>query len=439
MLEKYLNKVVTADKAAEAIKSGDWVDFGFGSGFPELMDAALAKRKGAVTDVKIRGGLVYRPSIAVVECDPDHESFDYYSWHLGNAERKYFSAGQIHFAPMLLRLLPQMYREYLTVDVACIPVSKPDENGCCGLGLASYAWKTIMKKARTVIFEVNEHMPTLQGVDGSHRVSLDDADLIVEGEHAPLAANKYRTPSEADIKIAEYVVNEIPNGATLSLGVGTVPFTIAEMLAKSDKEDLGCHTGTISDAFLMLYQAGKLTGRRKEINTGLAAWNLASGSAELYQWLNDRPDLFYPADVDYIHNPRNMEKLSNFISINGGVQLDLMGQENAESVGIRQLSGTGGQLDFLEGAFLSPGGAGYICINSARKDKKGQLHSNILASIPAGSTISAPRGLIQNVATEYGVAHLTGLTLKERAYAMISVAHPAFRDELKAYADATFK
>ena len=155
MLEKYLNKVVTADKAAEAIKSGDWVDFGFGSGFPELMDAALAKRKGTVTDVKIRGGLVYRPSIAVVECDPNHESFDYYSWHLGNAERKYFSAGQIHFAPMLLRLLPQMYREYLTVDVACIPVSRPDENGCCGLGLASYAWKTIMKKARTVIFEIN--------------------------------------------------------------------------------------------------------------------------------------------------------------------------------------------------------------------------------------------------------------------------------------------
>ena len=430
MLEKYRSKVVTADKAAEAIKSGDWVDFGFGSGFPELMDAALAKRKGAVTDVKIRGGLVYRPSIAVVECDPDHESFDYYSWHLGNAERKYFSAGQIHFAPMLLRLLPQMYREYLTVDVACIPVSKPDENGCCGLGLASYAWKTIMKKARTVIFEVNEHMPTLQGVDGSHRVSLDDADLIVEGEHAPLAANKYRTPSEADIKIAEYVVNEIPNGATLSLGVGTVPFTIAEMLAKSDKEDLGCHTGTISDAFLMLYQAGKLTGRRKEINTGLAAWNLASGSAELYQWLNDRPDLFYPADVDYIHNPRNMEKLSNFISINGGVSLTSWDRKMlnlSEPASFRY----GRPAGLSRRAFLSPGRAGYICINSARKDKKGQLHSNILASIPAGSTISAPRGLIKMSLPEIWRAHLTGLTLKERLYAMISVAHPAFRDELK--------
>lgn len=439
MIGKYSDKVKSPLEAAKAIKSGDWVDFGFGSGFPELMDEALAARKDELHDVKIRGGLVYRPAIQVVECDPEQKSFQYYSWHLGAAERKYYTAGKIRFAPMLLRLLPQMYREYLTVDVACIPVSKPDADGYCGLGLASYCWKTIMKKAKTVIFEINEHMPTLQGVDGSHRVSLDEADIIVEGQHAPLATNSYRKPSEADIRIAENVVREIPDGATLSLGVGTVPFTIAQLLAQSDKTDLGCHTGTISDAFLALYKAGKLTNKRKEINTGYAAWNLVSGSQELYDWLQNEPQLFYPADVDYIHNPRNMEKISNFISINGGVQLDLMGQENAESVGTRQLSGTGGQLDFLEGAFLSPGGAGYICIESSREDKKGELHSNILATIPAGSTISAPRGLIQNVATEYGVAHLTGLTLKERAYAMIAVAHPAFRSDLKAYADEHFK
>ncbi|MCH3950377.1 MAG: acetyl-CoA hydrolase [Acidaminococcus sp.] len=439
MLEKYRNKVKSPAEAAKAIKSGDWVDFGFGSGFPELMDAALAARKDELHDVKIRGGLVYRPAIQVVECDPEQKSFEYFSWHLGAAERKYYTAGHIHFVPMMLRLLPQMYREYLHVDVACIPVSKPDENGYCGLGLANYCWKTIMKNAKTVIFEINEHMPMLQGVDGSHRVSLDDADIIVEGEHGPLATNNYRTPSEADLKIAENVVAEIPDGATLSLGVGTIPFTIAEILAKSDKTDLGCHTGTISDAFLMLYKAGKLTNKKKELRTGLSDWNLVSGSQELYDWLQAEPQLFYPADLDFIHNPRNMEQISNFISINGGVQLDLMGQENAESVGTRQLSGVGGQLDFLEGAFLSPGGAGYICINSSRKDKKGELHSNILAAIPSGSAISGPRALIQNVATEYGIAHLTGLSLKERAYAMISVAHPAFRDELKAYADATFK
>ena len=171
----------------------------------------------------------------------------------------------------------------------------------------------------------------------------------------------------------------------------------------------------------------------------MATWNLASGSQELYDWLQEKPELFYPADVDYVHNPRVMEKISNYISINGGVQLDLMGQENAESVGIRQLSGTGGQLDFLEGAFLSKGGAGYICIESSRVDKKGVRHSNILPTIPAGSTISAPRGLIQNVATEFGVAHLTGLSLRERAEAMISVAHPDFRDEMREYAEKTFR
>jgi acyl-CoA hydrolase len=439
MIEKYRSKVMSPAEAAKVIKSGDWVDFGFGSGFPELMDAAIAARKDELHDVKIRGGLVYRPAIQVVECDPEQKSFDYYSWHLGAAERKYYTAGRIHFVPMLLRLLPQMYREYLHVDVACIPVSKPDANGYCGLGLASYGWKTIMKAAKTVIFEVNEHMPTLQGVDGSHRVSLDDADIIVEGEHEPLCTNGYRAPSEADLAIAANVAAEIPDGATLSLGVGTIPFTIAQALIQSDKQDLGCHTGTISDAFLMLYKAGKLTNKRKEINTGLCTWNLASGSQELYDWLQNEPQLFYPADLDYVHNPRVMEKISNFISINGGVQLDLMGQENAESVGTRQLSGMGGQLDFLEGAFLSQGGNGYICINSARKDKKGELHSNIVATIPSGSAISGPRALIQNVATEYGVAHLTGLSLKERAYAMIRVAHPQFRDELKEYADRTFK
>lgn len=438
MLDKYRNKIKSPAEAAKVVKNGDWVDFGFGNGFPELFDEALAARRDELQDVKIRGGLVYRPIIHTIDCDPDRKHFQYYSWHLGGYERKMFTAGRLQFVPMLLRLLPEMYRDYLRVDVAVVPVSKPDEQGYCGLGLANFCWKTIMEKARTVIFEVNEKMPCLQGVDGSHRVSLDEADIIMEGQHGPLCTSSYRTPSEADLQIARNVVAEIPNGATLSLGVGTIPFTIAQMLAQSDREDLGCHTGTISDAFLALYKAGKLTNAKKEVKTGLNTWNLASGSQELYDWLQENPQLFYPAELDYVHNPRVIEKISNYISINGGVQLDLMGQENAESVGTRQLSGVGGQLDFLEGAFLSRGGAGYICIESSRVDKKGVRHSNIVPAIAAGSAISGPRALIQNVATEYGVAHLTGLSLKERAQAMIAVAHPDFRAELQEYAAKTF-
>ena len=440
MFSDYKSKFVTPEvAAAKAVQSGDWVDYGFGGGFPELMDKALARRKGEVKDVKIRGGLVIRPRIEVVECDPEQTSFSYYSWHIGDYERKLQSRGLCQFMPIILRQLPDLYRHHIRVDVAFVPVSRPDNQGYCGLGISNYAWRTIFENARTVVFEINEHLPTLQGVDGSHRVHLSEADFIVEGEHEPLPLRTYRDPSPTDVEIAKHVVNEIPDGAVLSLGVGGVPFTVAKMLAESDRKDLGCHTGTISDAFLALHRAGKLTNRRKEFDAGRSTWNLAMGSQELYDWLKDEPELFHPGDVDYVHSPERISRMKNVISINGGVELDLMGQENAESAGSRQLSGTGGQLDFLEGAFRSEGGKGFICLASTHQKKDGSLKSNIVPCIPAGSTVSAPRSLIQYVATEYGVAKLSGLSLRERAQAMIAIAHPSFREELTKYAQENFR
>ena len=317
-------------------------------------------------------------------------------------------------------------------------MSVPDEKGFCGLGISNYAWRVILENARTVVFEINERLPRLQGVDGSHRVRLSEADYIVEGEHEPLPVRGYREASETDRRIAQLVTAEIPDGAVLALGVGGVPFTVANMIAQSDLKDIGCHTGTISDAFMALYRAGKLTNARKEIDRGLSTWNLAMGSQELYDWLDAEPGLFRPGSLDYVHNPYRMAEMRNFISINGGVQLDLMGQENGESAGTRQLSGIGGQMDFLEGAFRSQGGKGFICINSSRVDKTGTRRSNIVPFIPGGSTVSVPRTMIQYVATEYGVVKLSGLSLWERAQAMISVAHPDFREELTQYAQEAF-
>ena len=427
-------RYVTPEQAAElAVRDGDWVDYGFGAGFPELMDKALAARKGRVTDVKILGGLVIRPRIEVVEADPEQESFRYYSWHIGDYERKLQSRGLVEFLPTMLRSLPVLYRQHIRVDVAFVPVSRPDENGYCGLGISNYCWRTIFENARTVVFEINEHYPRLQGVDGSHRVHLSEADYVVEGEHEPMPQRTYRAASETDRKIAELVMGEIPDGAVLSLGVGGVPFTVASMVAESDLKDIGCHTGTISDAFMMMYRAGKLTNARKEFDTGLSTWNLAMGSQELYDWLDAEPGLFHPGDLDYVHDPYRIAQMKNVISINGGVQLDLMGQENGETAGTRQLSGIGGQMDFLEGAYRSIGGKGFICMNSSRVTKDGQRKSNILPFIPGGSTVSAPRTMIQYVATEYGVVKLSGLSVRERAEAMISVAHPDFREELTDY------
>lgn len=378
----HLPKFVTPETAVQAVRSGDWVDYGFGAGFPELLDQALAARKGGVRDVKVRGGLVIRPRIEIVESDPEQESFTYYSWHIGDYERKLQTRGLVKFLPVMLRSLPYLYRDkHIRCDVAFVPVSRPDEDGYCGLGISNYAWRTIFESARTVIFEINEHYPRLQGV----------------------------------------------------------PYTVAKMLAESDKHDLGCHTGAISDAFLELYRAGKLTNARKELDTGRSAWNLAMGSQAIYDWLDAEPEFFHPGDLDYIHSVERIAKLSNVISINGGVQLDLMGQENAESAGTRQLSGIGGQMDFLEGAYRSQGGKGFICINASRVTKDGERKSNIVAAIPSGSTVSAPRTMIQHVATEYGIAVLSSKSLRERAEAMAAIAHPDFREELMKYARDNFR
>ena len=438
-MAEYLSKMVTPEQAVRAVRPGDWVDYGFGAGFPELLDRALAARRDELSGVKLRGGLVIRPRIEAVECDPEQKAFSWYSWHIGDYERKLQARGLVQFIPVMLRFLPTLYRRhYIRTDVAFVPVSRPDAAGYCGLGISNYAWRTIFESARTVFFEINERLPALQGVDGSHRVHLSEADYIVEGEHEPLPVRSYREASETDRKIAELVVNEIPDGAVLSLGVGGVPFAVASMIAESDRKDLGCHTGTISDAFLALFRAGKLTNTRKEIDCGRSAWNLAMGSQDLYDWLADCPDLFQPGDLDYIHDPARIARLKNVISINGGVQVDLMGQENGESAGTRQLSGIGGQMDFLEGAYRSEGGKGFVCLNATHTRKDGTLTSNIVPFIPGGSAISAPRTMIQYVATEYGIASLSGKTLRERAEALTAIAHPAFRADLADYAARTF-
>ena len=435
MLEQYRSKFVSPDAAVQsAVQSGDWVDYGFGAAFPELLDRALAGQKGKLQNVRIRGGLVIAPHIEAIEQDPQQESFHWYSWHIGDLERRLQAQGLIHFVPALLRSVPELYRRHLRTDVAFVPVSRPDKQGYFSLGLCNYTWKTIMENARTVIFEVNEHFPILPGVDGSHRVHISQADYVVEGEHSPLPTRSYKEPTEIECRIAELVVAEIPDGATLSLGVGGIPFTIANRIAQSDLRDLGCHTGTISDAFLAIWKAGKLTNARKSFDTGLSTWNLAMGSQELYDWLGGNPQLFHPDCLDYVHDPYRIARLDNVISINGGVEVDLTGQENAESAGTRQLSGTGGQLDFLEGAFRSKGGKGFICLASTHRKKDGTLKSNIVPCVPSGSTVSASRTMTQYIATEYGIANLAGLSLRERAEAMVAIAHPEFRAELSAYA-----
>ena len=434
MSNNYAGKFVSAETAVKAVQPGDWVDYGFGAGFPELLDRALAARRDELTDVKIRGGLVIRPRIEVVESDPEQKAFSYYSWHIGDYERKLQTRGLCKFMPMMLRSLPEMYA---TTFEWMLPLYRfPDQmrTAAADWVFPNYAWRTIFENARTVIFEINERLPRLQGVDGSHRVHLSEADFIVEGEHEPLPIRTYRDPSAIDIEIAKRVVEEIPDGACLQLGIGGMPNAVGALIAKSDLKDLGVHTEMYVDAFVDIANAGKITGARKNIDKGRQVYAFGAGTKKLYDYLNKNPECM-SAPVDYTNDVRTISALDNFMSINNAVDLDLFGQVNAESAGIKHISGAGGQLDFVLGAYLSRGGKSFICCSSTFKKKDGTLESRIVPTLAPGSIVTDTRANIHYLVTEYGKVNLKGLSTWQKTEAIISVAHPQFRDQLIAEAE----
>jgi acyl-CoA hydrolase len=434
--EEYRSKLRTPQEAVKSVNSGNWVDYGFGANFPELLDRALAARKGEVEDVNIRGGLVIQPVIAVAEVDPEHESFTYNSWHFGNVERKLSDRGLCNYIPMTMWHLPYYYRKHINVDVAFIPVSKPDSKGFFGMGLSNSATRAILECAKIVILEVNEHYPTHMGENGSHSIHISEADMIVEGAHGPLPTRIYKDPSPEEIAISKHVIDTIEDGSVLTLGVGGVPDTIAKMVADSDLKDIGCHVGTISDAYLKLYESGKLTNARKEIHTGKSVWNLAIGSQRLYDWIGANHELTAPYPVEYVNDPHVISQMDRIVSLMGGIEIDLFGQESGESSGRRQISGSGGQLGFLNGGFLSRGGKSFISLTSTYTTKLGEVKSRLVPIVDGGSMVTAPRTMVEYIATEYGVVNVAGLTTWERAEKIISIAHPDFREELIRSADA---
>ena len=236
------------------------------------------------------------------------------------------------------------------------------------------------------------------------------------------------------MKIAEFVVQNMVDGSTLQLGIGSLPNAVGQMIAKSDLKDLGIHTEMLCDSYLDMYKAGKITNTRKALDRYKSIFGLALGSQDLYDWIRENPGVVtYP--ISYCNDPANVGKIDNFVSINNCISVDLYGQICAESSGIRQISGTGGQLDFLEGAAVSRGGKAFICLTSSFTNKQGEMVSRINPTLVTGDVVTDPRSLAYYIVTEYGGVNLVGCSTWERAERLISVAHPAFRDELIAAAE----
>ena len=431
VFEEYRAKLRTPEQAVQAVKSGDWVDYTTALGFPILLDAALAKRRDELTDVKIRGNLIFGP-IQTVECDPTREHFLYNSWHCSGYERKLCDQGLCNYIPMIFRNVVPYYRHFLTVNVAMVCVAPMDKHGYFNLSCATGVAKGILDKADIVILEVNEHLPRIYG-GFDESIHISDVDYVVEGEHPPLPQFPIAPPTEEDVKIADLIVPHIVDGATLQLGIGGMPNVVGARLAESDLKDLGMHTELCGDAYYELYKAGKLTNQRKALLPGKGVTGIVFGSQALYDWVDQNPGLVVEP-LEYVNAPETIGQLDNMISINNCIAVDLYGQVCAESAGLRHISGTGGQLDYLTGAAMSKGGKAFICMTSSFVDKTGVRRSRILPHF-GGDIVTDPRSQAYYIVTEYGAVNLAGRSTWERAERLVSIAHPDFREELIAAAE----
>ncbi len=426
--QEYRQKLTTAEKAVKVVKTGDWVDYGFCQTVCVAMDKALAAEKDRLEDVKVRGCLAMRP-LAILEADPGREVFTYSSWHFSGYERRMYERGLCSYIPLIYRNMPLHYRDDLEVDVAMLQVAPMDRHGYFNFSVSNSASMAVVQKAKKVIVEVNAKLPrALGGQEESLHIS--DVDCVVEGDSPDLVEIPAAEPSEVDRKVARMIMEQIEDGATIQLGIGGMPNSVGAMIAESDLKDLGMHTEMLVDAYLAMHKAGKLTNRCKTTDRGKGVWTFASGSRELYDWIDDNPGLAaYP--VDYANDPRVIARQNKMVSVNNCIGVDLFGQVSAESAGTRQISGTGGQVDFLTGAYLSPGGKCFICFSSTYTDKRtGAVKSRIAPTLAAGEAVTDPRGQAHYLVTEWGMVNLAGRSTWERAELIISIAHPDFREEL---------
>lgn len=429
--EEYQKKLTTPQEAVKAVKSGDWVDYGFCVDTPDALDRALAGRTDELTDIKVRGSILTKMP-AIFEREDAGEHFTWNSWHMSGIERKIVAKGCGFYAPIKYSELPRYYRDFpkeLRPNVAMFQVAPMDAHGFFSFGPSASHLAAICETADTIIVEVNQNMPRCLGGYESE-IHVSKVDMIVEGDNPPLGElGAGGPPTEVDQAVAKQIVPLIPDGACLQLGIGGMPNAVGQMIAESDLKDLGVHTEMYVDAFVDIAKAGKITGARKSIDRYRQAYAFGLGTKKMYDYLNDNPELL-SAPVDYTNSAAQIAKLDNFISINNTVDVDLFGQISAESSGIKQISGAGGQLDFVLGAYLSNGGKSFICCSSTFKDKEGNLQSRILPTLHPGSAVTDTRANTMYLVTEYGIANLKGLSTWQRAEAIIGLAHPDFREEL---------
>jgi len=423
---KRATRISVAD-AAGLVGSGMWVDWGFGMGQPDAFDVALAARAKDLSNVKIRACLTMKRR-AVLEADPNGDHIFWFNWHFTGYDRKQHDLGRCNYIPMNFGEAPDYYRRFIDpVDVAVIKTCPRDSAGNYNLSGASTYERAMIERAKVVVVEISEALPYCLGPDNFIPEAL--VDFVIEGDHAPVPEFANPPVSDIDRAIATRIAAEIPNGACLQIGIGGMPNAVCSILREAGVKDLGVHSEMLVDGMVELLDAGLITGAHKQIDTGKIIFTFAAGSRRQYQLIDRNPNILCRS-VDYTNLPQNVMLNDNVVSINNTTQMDLQGQAASESAGHRHLTGTGGQLQFVRGAYASKGGKSFICLSSTY-DKAGKPRSRIVTELTPGNVVTTPRTDTMYVVTEYGMVNLKGKSVAERALAMISIAHPDFREGLE--------
>ncbi len=418
--ETYKSRITTAEKAIKAIKDNDYVVFSETAGIPQLIAKTLADHREDYHNVHIYHMLTLGDAPYLKpEC---YGHFHHITNFMGGNSRQALLDQKADFIPCYFKDVPAMLGEAFPVDVAVVSVSNPDAEGYCSFGVSCDYAKAATQKAKTVIAEINEMTPHTFGVQ--NKIHVSEIDYIV-----PCAYNLPEIPNptigEVEKNIGKHCASLIKDGATLQLGIGAIPDAVLMFLG--DKRDLGIHTEMFSDGVVDLVEEGVINNAKKTLHRGKLVSTFIMGTRKVYNFVDNNPNVcLYP--VDYVNDPWVIGQNDNMVSINSCIEVDLMGQVASETLGLKQFSGTGGQVDFVRGAALSKGGISIMAMPSTAAKGKA---SRIVPLLTEGAAVTTPRNDVDYIVTEYGIAKMKGKTLRERAQNLIAIAHPDFRAGLE--------
>jgi 4-hydroxybutyrate CoA-transferase len=419
---RYPYKVVDGDRAVEAIQSGYRVFMSGNCSVPKVLLEALVRRAPKISNVEIDQVLTVCPDDYVAPAMEGHLRVN--TMFISENVRDAVNDGRADFTPCFLSEMPGLYRKgHLSLDAAMLHVSPPDSHGFVSLGVESGMVKTPSSFAHLVIAEVNERMPRVLG-DTLLHISKIDYLVPVSYELSEIPMGE---PGEISLKIAEFIAPLIDDGATLQAGIGEIPNAVLRHLG--DKKDLGIHSELITDGVVQLSDAGVITNDRKTIHRGKIVASFLIGTRRLFDFVDDNPFVeLHP--IEHVNDPFIISRNDNVVAINSAIEVDLTGQVCADSLGTKFYSGVGGQLDFVYGASRSKGGRAIIALPSTAVRKDGSRISKIVPTLTPGAGVTTTRSHIHTIVTEFGAAQLFGKNIRQRARALIEIAHPEFREEL---------